>query len=208
MKIHNVVEDCCCARPTVPLRAEYVKYLVWHRTDLRHFTEANPDPIEDVHLTGPELCRRFRNHGLGTGGRPPYHVLILVDGTIDQCLPLLTKGAHASGYNLSSWGVAVVGDMRYRTPTDAQWVSIIDVGLSLGQLGLGLDFVGHTVLPGASADPHKICPGKYLRPDAISHEVARRLAKGWSDVSIEKRLEMLAEDGWQLTSTTGSMAAV
>lgn len=140
-------------------------FVVIHRLSLAHKTEENPNPVPDASLDAMDIVEIFKNHGMGTGGRPPYHIIIRRDplGTIEQILPIMVQGAHAIGYNSRSIAVAVIGNSDERPPTSEQHAGLVKVCQTLCRLNHGLQLVGHTDLPGApSGDPSKKCPGQYL----------------------------------------------
>jgi hypothetical protein len=149
----------CAAPGGAPfIRAESVRQVVVHHCSLSHLATGNPHPVPDKDLDGPALAGRFRDLGLGTGGRVPYHVLITIKPAVEQMLPLRYAGAHAVGYNRVSWAVAVVGEDMPCTFDQLGLTAQVCARL-VSMAGLGSDaVVGHTDLPGASRDPRKRCP--------------------------------------------------
>lgn len=150
-----------------------LKYIVIHRISLSQYTESNKNPICDDDLCSEELVKRFYNVGLGTGGRTPYHFLIRKNGDIEQMLPISARGTHAKGYNWQSVGVAIAGNSETNEIPDCQFKSLKLVCLILGRINNGLIVAGHTDLPGASSDPNKRCPGKYLNIDLLNTVVEK-----------------------------------
>jgi hypothetical protein len=201
--IVDIVDDCYSGREK-PLTWSYLRYLVIHRTDLHNKTDANPDPVSDKDLGGKRLCEIFKAHpdpspkGLGTCGLVPYHVLIKMDGTAEQMLPLTRRAAHARSYNSWSLAVAVVGDLTERSMVDVQWQSLLRVCLALAPINKGLSVIGHTDLTNASVDPDKKCPGKYLLTRYLEQLVAENLPFGWLDWTHDDNIHRLTSDGWRI----------
>lgn len=176
-----------------------VEFLVVHHCSLRHLAPGNPHPIEDHRLTGPELAKRFRDSGLGTGGRCPYHVLILWDGQIEQLLPLDVKGAHVPGYNYRSIAVATVGERT--PPSRSQRHSLIKVLTALALHSGGARIAGHTQLvPGAG----KVCPHPGLDLATVRTDVTARLQQGWRAWPREHIDTILRGEGYQLTAAANA----
>jgi len=148
-----------------PLKFADVKTIGVHRISLALKSDDNPDPIPDADLDATELVKRFGKWPLSqiTVGRPPYHVLIRANATAtpEQVLPLLIQGAHCKRWNWRSWGVAVVGDFRERSPADVQWEILRRVLVDL--CGGFREIRAHTDFP-TGMDPAslKSCPGKLL----------------------------------------------
>ncbi len=164
--------------------------LVLHRTDLSRNTPHNPHPISDLMLTGPELAKRFRVRGLGTGGLTPYHFLVLVDGAVQQLLPLSVVGSHARDYNYASIAVAVVGaKLETQPPLHVQSDSLVRLVAVLRGINGGLDVVGHTDLPGASEDPKKKCPGPFIVPAEVARLAMGLQPPGQSAAHVAYELE-------------------
>jgi hypothetical protein len=171
------------------LKLSAVKLLVVHRISLAQRTPENPNPVSDTQLDGAACKRAFAHLGMGTGGACPYHLLVRHNGELEQLLPLSVCGAHARGYNRSSWAIAVVGDPRRRAITDKQWDTLLATCMRLAPMNGGLDIIGHDNLHGGSHDPNKICPGKYLSVEALEQEVARKLPSSWVywDTATQKK---------------------
>ena len=118
----------------------------------------------------------------------PYTFIIRTDGSIDQCLGLKDIGPHAKRWNTQSVSIAVIGDFTRHSPTDEQWLSLIELCIELNSYGLTIH--GHTELPGSSSDPAKQCPGPLLDLDQLRAEVAFRVE--------ERRLNQLLDAGAKL----------
>jgi len=144
------------------LKRDRIRHLILHRCSLSQFVEeANPFPIDDSLLDGPGLASRFKNRKLGTGGRVPYQIIIGRSGRVEQLLPLSIQGAHARIHNPTSIGVAVIGRTDRHEATEVQYDSLVEV-CRLFLAVPGIDLAAHDALAGASGDPNKSCPGKYL----------------------------------------------
>ena len=172
-----------------------LKFVILHRTDLCTLDlQANPHPIENGLLDGPELAERFKNRNLGTAGLTPYHFLIRAndpDFTIEQLIPITLRGAHAIGYNWRSLAVACVGDFRTNYIPHKMWNSLCELLALLIPINGGLDVVGHTDLPGAAADPNKVCPGQHLSPVSAKAQALSILPidyASWNQGAIDHRL--------------------
>ncbi len=174
MKVINRIAECPSANRHT-LYPEDLRYLMIHRQSLARQTDANPIPIPDDELDGPMLTGKFSAVVFRTGGLTPYPVLILADGTIEQLLPLSIRGAHARIYNRISLAVGVVGNTDERPMTDKQYESLVWVCQRLTPINGGLRIVGHTDMPGATRDPSKRCPGRYLSIDSLERRVKSTL---------------------------------
>ena len=199
--IRNRIPDCYDGRGRELLRPSLI---VVHHCSLSHRAKGNPDPIADDLLTGVELAKRFADPGLGTGGRVPYHFLILRSGSVDQLLPLDVRGSHAKGYNNASIAVCYVGESG---PTKAQLVALEKVCAGLVMwtklvAGAGARITGHTLLPGASVDPLKVCPHPTCDLGTLKCQVTLRLGYDWRQWP-EQRIR-LALDGEGFTVPGGT----
>lgn len=204
MRVLDITGQTMAGYTPKRLHIPSVSHVVVHRCDLHHLGPDNPQPIPDDQLTGVELARRFRAsakappNGLGTYGRIPYHATIDTRATIEQLLPLSAMGAHAKGYNWRSWGVAVIGDTDQRPMSADQWEALVWVCSSWGIANNGLIIAGHTSLPGASADPSKRCPGRYVPIARLEVEAERRMPAGWQAADQQTVIGWLRADGWAL----------
>jgi len=198
-------------RRGITLRQGSLRYIVVHRLSLASFDEeANPDPIPDHLLTGAELVQRFRNRALGTGGATPYHALVCLDNGahVEQLLRLSVRGAHAGdvrqgpehvGYNWRSLAVAVVGNADERHITGSQYTSLVRVCSQWLPMRAGGLFVeGHTFLPGASKDPNKRCPGRFLDMDTVRRSVDSMMPAGWQIWNEDTGQSWTAQHGWEI----------
>ena len=129
--------------------------------------------VTDGDLNGHSLVAGFVDSSMGTGGRTPYHLLVMADGTCEQMLPLSVRGSHSKGYNRKSIAVAVVGEHDQCTP--AQFNKLAKVCAVLLTMNGGLRLAGHTSLHGASADAGKICPAPVVDIEELDRVVKVRL---------------------------------
>lgn len=186
--IRNCISDCYDGNGK-PL--DTVDHLIVHHCSLRHHGPGNSNPIEDRDLTGPELAKRFLDKGLGTGGRCPYHFLILSDGRIDQLLPLDVRGAHTPGYNYRSIAISTVGE--HLPPARSQVESLVKVltGLVLHTRGAWIN--GHMYV---APSPGKICPHPDLDMKKLRAEVSNRLPPDWRNWTRSKIDLVLSSEGF------------
>ena len=83
-----------------------------------------------------------------------YHFMLDVDGAIYAGRDLEARGVHTQGRNTGSAGVCLLGDFRYRSPTQAQWDALIVLGrwliaeLALTHIAAHSQFNQATVCPG------------------------------------------------------------
>lgn len=198
--VSNRVASCHDANPTnsKPLPRNQITHLVIHRTDLDKLDPiANPYPIPNSLLDGVSLSSRFKNPALGTGGCIPYHFLIRIDEayTIEQMLPLTLRGAHAIGYNYRAVGIALVGDFTRYPPPMGQYNKLVSLVSTLLPINGGLLVAGHTDLPGAAADPGKVCPGPFLPVKQVTNEAAMRLPSDYPVWATAQTDYVLAKAG-------------
>jgi hypothetical protein len=168
--ILNKTIDCYDGR-VATLHYSRIRYIVIHRISLAFKTDANPHPIPDDQLGAVGLAMAFKDRGLCTGGRPPYHILICMDGAAEQILPLSVQGVHARRYNDESIAIAMAGNTDMREAPLAQHKTLVEVCKPIYKLNGGLQIAGHTDLPGASGDPRKRCPGRFLPLEPIIQKV-------------------------------------
>jgi hypothetical protein len=171
--------DVCGKANTRKNRVADLAYLVIHRISLAQKADGNPDPIPDAMLSAVDIAEIFSDPKMGTGGLCPYHFLIRKDGTVEQMLPLLTRGAHSIGYNSKSIAISVAGDYRKERATQEMIGRVAAVCAHLIPINGGLRIVGHTQLPNASADAGKVCPGDGLHPYAISTRATMDMPQDW-----------------------------
>jgi hypothetical protein len=176
VKVIDRTTACLAGQPTLPLRYSDLTCLVVHKTSVAAREDPwNLDPVPDGACTAVELARRFRRPNHYTGGRVPYHFLIDRFGAVEQMVPLGARGTHAKGYNYASVAVAYLGEQ----PTPEQLAALVAICSLLVPLNSGLDLVGHTQLPGASADPHKVCPSPHLDLAWLRQAAETAAPSGW-----------------------------
>ena len=141
---------------------------------------------------GPSIAAAFRDQsqfaaGSYTGGEMPYHFVLRENGIIDQCLTLGDHAPHARRFNATGLALAVVGDFRIAAPGVDQWEAL------RAFCGLwflyGLEVYGHDELPGASKDPAKACPGRFLDMNVLRIE-----ASSSADNEAQSLLQMYGFD--------------
>lgn len=159
-----------CANGDLPLDPTRVRHVVVHRTSLRNLG------VADVACDAETWAKYAKTHRakLKTGGKSPYHFLILLDGTIEQALPLGVRGNHAAGYNAESWAAALVGDFRMHPPRPVQWRALVRLCSVLVPHTRGLTIVSHDQV----RDPPKDCPGEGLSLPSLVAAVTANLERG------------------------------
>jgi hypothetical protein len=151
--------------------------------------------VHDEDLTGELLAQLFETRtDLGTGRCRPYHVGIRVDGTVDQLISLLRRGAHALAFNASSLAVVTFGESGLTT---AQRNVLPDVLADLLLLTDGVPVRGHTALgPTATRPGHPICPHPTTDVRELELVALQRLTNPGCSLPYEKRQRILADRGW------------
>ena len=175
-----------------PLDLSNVRTIVVHRISMA------AAGIEDSLLTGQALCEKFLDKSLGTGGRPPYHLLNKPDGNVDQMLPLSIRGAHAIEANPTSWAIANVGNFTRDTIPDIQFDTLAKLCALLTPFNGGLRIMGHDQVPGGSNDEHKECPGHLLDIDKLIDRVLQRLPGDWKAWAKNHQEFVITESGMVL----------
>ncbi len=85
-----------------------------------------------------------------------YHFMVDMDGAIYEGRNLGVRGIHTQGHNSGSAGVCLLGDFRFRSPSQAQWDALIALScwlvdeLDLTHLAAHSQFNKGTVCPGAT----------------------------------------------------------
>lgn len=147
MMLHDVTDRQSTRLPLVhPLFA-----IVVHHCSLK--TIGYPDEV----LDGAALARAFElRQDLGTGLCRPYHAVIRRDGTVDQCIALSRRGAHALTYNVNTLAVATVGEDGLNAEQRQALIEVLADWLMLTE---GIEVSGHTALgPNATRPGHPQCP--------------------------------------------------
>lgn len=140
------------------------------------------------------LIAEYRNTGKFqagwyTGGLFPYHFYMPRLGGASHCyqtLPLTAIGPAAlRSLNKAGIHVALGGDFRKEAPPLEQGQALVILCAKLmdcfdGQLAI----LGHTELAGASKDPSKECPGKYLNLGILRASVNASLANTCSKALV------------------------
>jgi hypothetical protein len=156
----NRIPECYSPTHTVPLGVRRV--MAVHRCGLG-------DTAAQIALAYRGGCPEAAK---ATGGRMPYHLVILPNGIIEQAAPLDAVTPHARSWNHVAIGVAVIGDFRNETPSIEQWDALRKLAHTCsGWLGGRLAVKGHDELAEARADKSKGCPGKGLDMEALRAEI-------------------------------------
>lgn len=123
-----------------------IKYLILHHTAAE---EKSAQQVKNVHLQ-----RGWRDVG--------YNYIIEKDGRVVPGRPPTIPGAHcrADGMNFKSLGIAVIGNMENRRPTEAQTRSLKGLITSLTEEHEipRENILGHKEVKGAAT----LCPGKHF----------------------------------------------
>ena len=153
----DAISKCAefCPLPSAKRDLSVITHIVVHRIDVGR---------------SPEALADFFSDSKDTGGRFPYHFFIAADGVVHQCVPLLRVAPAAKKLNSYSVQIAVDGDFRKKKPTLAQYGVLVSfIADLLAKLPRNdVQIIGHTDEAGASNDPGKICPGKFLDTKALT----------------------------------------
>lgn len=137
--------------------------------------------VSDFYAREPEASR-------ATGGKPPYTFIIDHFGTVEQVYPVGAITPHATRFNVSGVGVAVLGDFRFVPPTDQQIKSLTELWSLFVSAWPGMSIVGHTDLPNATKDVRKVCPGRNMdlvKIDTTARAMVRdRLVRSLVDAGV------------------------
>ena len=136
-----------------------------------------------VGVTPGEIIKNFKDEsrfaaGSYTGGTVPYCFQVDPWGRINQLLEIDDLAWHARAYSKPGIGVAVSGDFREHPPT---WESDFNLKrlctLLSYWIGTKCQIFGHTEMPGAGANPNKVCPGEFLDIDHLREVVDARVSE-------------------------------
>lgn len=152
----DVIAKCAeiCPLPSAKRDLAVITHIVIHRIDVGR---------------SPVALAEFFSDSKETGGRFPYHFFVDQKGEQFQCMPLTLVAPAAKKLNNYSVQIAVDGDFRKKKPTLEQYANVIDLCAQLLDSLPRTDVViiGHTDEAGASENPNKICPGKFLDTKAL-----------------------------------------
>lgn len=124
--------------------------IIWHHTG-----------IDDLRPQLERINRYHKSRGFpisALGFHVGYHYLIESDGSIVQCRLDTELGAHDTGENLNSIGIALAGDFNQSQPTEAQEKAAARV---VGELRYSFN------IPLSRIEPHRWddstdCPGRLV----------------------------------------------
>lgn len=106
-------------------------------------TSTTWEDIHDLHLS---------NGWAGTG----YHKLVMADGTIKEGRPDNVVGAHASGANMRSIGIVLVGNFQEEAPSDLQLNAAVK---ATAELMKKYRIPISKIVPHRDATKGTLCPG-------------------------------------------------
>jgi hypothetical protein len=170
-----------------------VTKIVIHRCSLWHWKR----PIPDGDLCASLMQEAFTtDKELGSGMAVPYHVLVRVSGLVEQMLPLASKGAHAAKHNADSIAVCVVGSLSEAPVWQMESLARAVAILSLYAPSAAI--VGHSDLPGGSADPAKLCPHPVVDLKKLNEMVYSLRPADLDSWSTERRMEAVRAAGFEI----------
>ena len=141
---------------TYPRRKKrHVKRVVIHHTAVRAPANKREEQRQIRAINRGHIYRGWP--GIG------YHVLIGPSGTVYKVNDYLTVTNHVGGYNRSSIGVSLMGQLHIHRPTEPQLAALAVVLESIKDTFGPLDVVGHNDLNDT------ICPGNWLVEDTVSY---------------------------------------
>ncbi len=120
---------------------------------------------EGVDIDIDVIDKMHRDRGFyGVG----YHIVILLDGTIQIGRSLLVNGAHAKGYNSKSWSVCYIGGLdklgkAKDTRTECQKESIEMVLRAMKTLNPVIKIIGHRDLSPDKNGDGKITLDEFMK---------------------------------------------
>ena len=112
-----------------------INLAVWHCSATKEGEHYDANAIDKWHK-----ARGFRKIG--------YHVVILLDGSVEFGREIWEIGAHAKGYNRNSIGICYIGGLDFEahakdTRTPAQRKTMKDLKKYLDYMYPGIKHVGH-----------------------------------------------------------------
>lgn len=195
LTLANRISD---GRPANARSLAALTHLVVHYTGLSQYERGcNEHPIPDAELDAVKLTEAFCRGGMRhvTGGASPYHVLVRLDGTVEQALPLRVRGAHVPGFNYCSLAIAYVGEPRLPTPAQQEALTAVLSDLLL-YAGHQVTVTGHTALvPKKDGCP---CPHPRLDVSALAWAAQHRQPDGWTLLTRAARDTLTQAAGYQL----------
>lgn len=196
--VENLVSACYVPGEVGLLNLSRLRYLVVHMCSFKALAKENPNPIADELLDAPSMSERQRQDP--NIAHPAYHVVVKLDGTVQQCLPLSRHGSHARAYNSESLAICIVGEgepaeMTQLGPAGEVAALLHMFASSSSDNSHAVDVVGHTELPDASRDRTKRCPWPRVTMDQFRGLVRSKLPSGWQTLSKPEVRELVVEAG-------------
>lgn len=161
------------------------------RLVLHRCTVPGVDKSDGMHRAYHDMSTR-QSAGSWTGGKVPYHSLYVPGAReLKVFLPHWAKSPHARSWNAAGYGLAIYQDFRASVPSEKTWLDLLQIVDTLtGLWDIPVEAVaGHTEHPGASADPHKDCPGRFFDLERFRFDLVRCRSvdsplKSHSDVAL------------------------
>ena len=168
-----------------------IKLIVVHHCSLK--TLGFPDD----ELTGEKLNRQFETlRTLGTEGCRPYHAVIRRDGTVDQCISLRLRGAHALAYNSNTLAVTTAGEDGLNAEQRQALIELLADWLMLTE---GVSVSGHTALGAEATRPgHPICPHPTTNVGELTKWALVYHGPAVCSGTLEQRQDLMRGKGWML----------
>jgi N-acetylmuramoyl-L-alanine amidase len=142
-----------------------VKGLGWPLRLLSDVTDITVHHSAEPGNIGPDNFARYHTLSKYKGGKGypaiAYHLVIMPDGEIRQCLKLAAYSSHNGFNNKKAVGVCLCGNFEETVPTDAQLVALDDaIELLKAQIPTIKYLNGHCEYPKPAG--RTLCPGKNL----------------------------------------------
>jgi N-acetylmuramoyl-L-alanine amidase len=152
------------------------------------------------HHTGAEEknAAQVKNYHVNTLGWKDvgYNYLIERDGKIVTGRSLNVAGAHCkvAGMNSKGIGIAIIGNLENRKPTNEQYNSLIELNAKLCKnhnISVG-NILGHKEVKGAAT----VCPGKNLNMNNVRVAVREKMNQQNSSIIAKKYKVMKTVSGY------------
>jgi hypothetical protein len=148
------------------------RQLILHHTAIRD--PALDDPaVEAEYSAETTYMRKIERLHLGRGwAGVGYHFVVMPSGRVFEGRPIWAIGAHATGHNRASVGIALAGNFEEESPTSAAVQSLHALAQRLTSGGSALTLLPHGDLMETA------CPGRFLREALPTETRVRDLAAG------------------------------